>query len=298
MIPREILEVILIFSMSVTFIMLAMLFYPYVKKWIYPHINKNKDKNISIKPKTYPIKNKSDVKDKIITKDKSKNLNISNLDLINRTQKVPNRQNIDKNSNKYSFKGEYNKDSDDKGKNLDVNKWINKDKGLKWNAKNENYDFVAKSWNEPMLENQKETVNHFKNTAEDLNEFKHEKLSSDKSKQKISFLADDESINNEHINNRSSNNENNNLKNDDLNNKDLKTAKTKPIHDEQVKPSDILSTFYDSSLEKISIGKHVIFNYNNESYLSEILEIKHDNIKILYRGSYKWIQLSDIKKIL
>lgn len=47
----------------------------------------------------------------------------------------------------------------------------------------------------------------------------------------------------------------------------------------------------------IRTGDEVIFNYSGESYSSRILEIKHQNVKVKYRGKEKWINFSDIKKV-
>jgi hypothetical protein len=44
-------------------------------------------------------------------------------------------------------------------------------------------------------------------------------------------------------------------------------------------------------------GAEIIFNYGGESYSSKILEIKHENIKVKYRGQEKWINFSDVKKV-
>ncbi|KZX16392.1 hypothetical protein [Methanobrevibacter filiformis] len=49
---------------------------------------------------------------------------------------------------------------------------------------------------------------------------------------------------------------------------------------------------------KIKIGEDIIFFYNNENYSSEVLDIKHDNLKVVYRSKNVWINLTDVKKIL
>ena len=49
---------------------------------------------------------------------------------------------------------------------------------------------------------------------------------------------------------------------------------------------------------KIKIGDTIIFFYNNERYSSIVLNIKHDNLKVIYRSKEKWINLTDVKKVL
>ncbi|WP_067260258.1 hypothetical protein [Methanobrevibacter cuticularis] len=50
--------------------------------------------------------------------------------------------------------------------------------------------------------------------------------------------------------------------------------------------------------KNLNVGDHIIFNYNSENYSSQVLDIKHENVKIKYRSQEKWINLLDIKKIL
>jgi hypothetical protein len=331
--------------MSATFVMLIVLFYPYVKKWVYPYINnKNSkvidNKNKYIKDKTYLVKNKVKyVKDKVdplkngfINKNRSELVNKSkfkNLDLINRsTEKVndfstvPDHQNkkLNKDLSRDLIDSEYNQDLNNKqdnkeeNQNVTLNEWGSEDIDLnndmngnlnKLDIDNEeDHDFVAKSWNEPMMENQKELIDNFKDSDEHSKDYKNS--SSNKSESKISFLTNDESI----LNNELSYDGDDNLKNKSLRNKDLKAidngdnnlkTKSTPNLNEQEKSSvgsNDLSLAYDNNLGKLSVGRHIIFNYNDESYLSEILEIKHNNIKVLYRGNHRWIQISDVKKIL
>ena len=47
----------------------------------------------------------------------------------------------------------------------------------------------------------------------------------------------------------------------------------------------------------LEVGKDIIFIYNGETYSSQILEIKHENIRVKYRSQEKWISFSDIKKV-
>ena len=47
----------------------------------------------------------------------------------------------------------------------------------------------------------------------------------------------------------------------------------------------------------IKVGDEIIFNYSGESYSSKILEIKHENIKVKYRGNEKWISFLDVRKV-
>ena len=47
----------------------------------------------------------------------------------------------------------------------------------------------------------------------------------------------------------------------------------------------------------IRVGDEIIFNYSGESYSSKILQIKHENIRVKYRGQNKWINFSDVKKV-
>lgn len=400
MIPREILELILILSIIGVIVMLTMLFYPYIKKWIYPFLKekvdssfKNEKPNInkkikpnlknkveyiektypniinkvkSIKDKTHPIKNKinSFTKNKkssnldlkknnkndfsIVPKHGAKRFNEGlNKNLVNTNknldinhQKFENNRlkdkkedkkivhwiknentglndtNLNKNNelNNKDTKLDKGIDSDNNGKlndnKIEKDNELSKDNKLKIDDK-EKFDFVAKKWEEPMMKNHKDLVDNFK---------ENNKLSKNynpipkKPKPKISFLTENmgEPLKKKNENNsldyeplnKNSNKQvktsslNNNLKNktekieNKLNNdfnKKMKTPKNSNKDD---------SSLHKNQLGKISVGKHVIFNYNNESYLSEILEIKHENIKVLYRGNHKWIQLSNIKKIL
>ncbi|MBZ9571555.1 hypothetical protein KQY27_08350 [Methanobrevibacter sp. TMH8] len=50
--------------------------------------------------------------------------------------------------------------------------------------------------------------------------------------------------------------------------------------------------------QTIKVGDDIIFNFNGESYSSKILEIKHENIRVKYRAQEKWINFSDIRKVL
>lgn len=54
----------------------------------------------------------------------------------------------------------------------------------------------------------------------------------------------------------------------------------------------------EDKVYELSLKDNIIFTYNNETYSSYVLEIKHDNVKIKYRSQEKWINFSDIKKIL
>ncbi|MDR0900277.1 MAG: hypothetical protein LBM26_01315, partial [Methanobrevibacter sp.] len=53
----------------------------------------------------------------------------------------------------------------------------------------------------------------------------------------------------------------------------------------------------DGESKIINVGDEIIFKYNGESYSSQILEIKHQNVRVKYRNQEKWINLTDIKKI-
>jgi hypothetical protein len=355
MIPPEILETIIIFSIFGIFIMLTILIYPYIKKGVYPYIKKEIYPHIkkwvypSIKWVYHYIKNIPYLflKRNSIDKDKSPNLNsnIKHRKNRNTSSISPNHQNIRfENLNKDKTKKE-------KNNNINSNKIENKDIELNneneissinneneissvdnenevssinneneiSSVDNENHSFVAKSWNEPMSGNHKEIVNNFKENNEQTKKYKNPLP--EKTEPEISFLTNNEpTLTNSKLNNELLNEDkNNNLKNrldngnlektgNSLNTKNLKEAKNSNTNELKRKTDhkinkkndydDDLSILYDNKLGKISAGKHVIFNYNNESYLSEILEIKHDNIKVIYRGNYKWIQLSNIKKML
>ena len=53
----------------------------------------------------------------------------------------------------------------------------------------------------------------------------------------------------------------------------------------------------DGERYNLTLGKQIIFNYNGESYSGPILDIKHGNIKVKYRGREEWIKSSEIKKV-
>jgi hypothetical protein len=50
-------------------------------------------------------------------------------------------------------------------------------------------------------------------------------------------------------------------------------------------------------IRDVAVGDNIIFSYNNEKYSSDVLEIKHHNVKVKYRSQEKWIKFSDIEKI-
>lgn len=53
----------------------------------------------------------------------------------------------------------------------------------------------------------------------------------------------------------------------------------------------------DNERYNLTLGKQIIFNYNNESYSGPILDMKQGNVKVRYRGQEEWIKSSEIKKV-
>lgn len=92
----------------------------------------------------------------------------------------------------------------------------------------------------------------------------------------------------------------NSFKNTDYKNKDnpkfeffTDTIKSKSNNLKKTKIIIIKGQTYELNLKD-----DIIFDYNNESYSSEVLDIKHGNVKVKYRNQEKWINIGDIKRIL
>ena len=62
--------------------------------------------------------------------------------------------------------------------------------------------------------------------------------------------------------------------------------------------NEVVEIIIEGEVYELTLKDNIIFTYNNENYSSYVLEIKHDNVKIKYRYQEKWINVSDIKKIL
>jgi len=61
---------------------------------------------------------------------------------------------------------------------------------------------------------------------------------------------------------------------------------------------EVVEIIIEGKVYELTLKNNIIFTYNNENYSSYVLEIKHDNVKVKYRSQEKWVNFSDIKKIL
>jgi hypothetical protein len=62
--------------------------------------------------------------------------------------------------------------------------------------------------------------------------------------------------------------------------------------------TEVVGVIIGNKAYELTLKDNIIFTYNNENYSSYVLEIKHNNVKVKYRYQEKWINFSDIKKIL
>jgi hypothetical protein len=252
----------------------------------------------------------------------NKNQSLNNIkQLKNLNHKIYKKEEGNKNNNKSDNKKSAHNDLDNKklvdkqlnnklnNKNLSDNK-LNDETIANNHPKDEKsddnaYTFVVKSWEEPMSENHKDIMDNFsdvqkkskeQNKPDNLNKLNTDKTQTiyyekELNKEVFSLINNDSKLKN--INNKSL--EKNELSAEEKNH--LKKQSPPQSQTKKTKPNISNNQAILDIPDKLSLGKQIIFYYNNESYLSEVLEIKHNNVKVLYRGKYRWIQTKDIKKI-
>lgn len=166
------------------------------------------------------------------------------------------------------------------------------------------FPIVSKSWEEPMDNKHKELLDNdrydLKNKIVTENTCAHnkkiatnslistenadpqnEKIAKDKNKKELSIKKNEYSV---------EITENKIEENEDFN--------KQKILERTTNENSVTEIIIEGKVYELSLKDNIIFTYNNENYSSYVLEIKHDNVKIKYRSQEKWINFSDIEKIL
>lgn len=294
MLSREVLEIILIFSTASMIILIIVLLYHYIK-------DKLKNSDFITRPDL-----------NLFHRSKNRNKNdISKLDEPLDLNKIKHFKNLDSKIYKKEKGGQRFSNKKSNNDNLEIlNNEISQDDKLNdeiifnKNSKDENYAFVAKSWEEPMRENHKDIISNFadvqKKSKEESDHANINISSTDETPtsyyekeldKEIFSLIDDASPKK-------------NIDNESLEKKKLSKGKKSNLkppspknQSNKIKHNNLNNQATTDIETKLSLGKQIIFYYNNETYSSEILEIKHANVKVIYRGKYRWIQIKDIRKI-
>ncbi|MDR0911853.1 MAG: hypothetical protein LBM96_04535 [Methanobrevibacter sp.] len=50
--------------------------------------------------------------------------------------------------------------------------------------------------------------------------------------------------------------------------------------------------------KEITVGTYIIFTFKGDSYMSRVYEINNNDLKVKYKGSFKWIDVKNLKKIM
>ncbi len=154
------------------------------------------------------------------------------------------------------------------------------------NKEEKNKDLVNKS-----KKNKNKLINNLKNTF-----FKRNHSNESLYDKDISIIENENGFS--ISKNENSDFENHNNKNSEINSKkDTNENISKRINSKQKIERKSKIIIIRGKTYELKIKNDIIFNYNNESYSSQVLDIKHDNVKIKYRSKEKWIDIKDIKKI-
>jgi hypothetical protein len=181
----------------------------------------------------------------------------------------------------------------------------------------EEFSFVSKSWEEPM--NIKETheeqlINNFqepmKTNQKDIifNHYHEEEDFIIEENEDGSIRILKNSKHQDDYQNTPSNNDNIDSAENRLNNShdDENYIRSQEMDkldsDEKISQHTPLksntSFIKNGNVYDLKIGDNIIFYYNGETYSSKILNIKHENLEVIYRSSKKWISVDNIKKVL